>query len=112
MSANDNNVANIMKEAQKLQQRMQEAQNELTKLVVRGEAGGGLVKIDMNGRHDILEVDISNSLLNEDVEMIGDLVKAAGNDAVKKVEKASKEKISKLTSDINIPDFLKEADEE
>ncbi len=102
------NLGNLMKEAQKMQQRMQEAQEQLSKLIVEGESGGGMVKIKMNGRHDIVQVKIAPTLMEEDVEMIEDLVAAAGNDAVRKVEKASKEKISQLTAGLNIPtDFMK-----
>lgn len=105
------NLGNLMKEAQKMQQRMQEAQQQLSQLIVSGESGGGMVKIKMNGRHDVTEVKISTSLL-DDVEMLEDLVAAAVNDAVRKVEKASKEKISQLTAGLNIPtDFMKEDDE-
>ncbi|WP_019217723.1 YbaB/EbfC family nucleoid-associated protein [Legionella tunisiensis] len=107
------NLGNLMKEAQKMQQRMQEAQQQLSQLLVDGEAGGGMIKIKMNGRHDVTEVKINPSLMDEEVEMMEDLVAAAINDAVRKVEKASKEKISQLTAGLNIPtDFLKEEDKE
>lgn len=100
------NLGNLMKEAQKMQQRMQEAQKELSKLTVIGESGGGLVKVTMNGRHDVSEFKINPSLL-DDVEMLEDLAAAAVNDAVRKVEKASKEKISQLTAGLNLPtDFM------
>ncbi|MGQ3889777.1 YbaB/EbfC family nucleoid-associated protein [Legionella sp. CNM-1927-20] len=103
------NLANLMKEAQKMQQRMQEAQEQLTKLQVRGEAGSGMVVVEMNGRHDVLKVSIKPSLAEEDIELIEDLVAAAFNDAVRKVEKASKEKISQLTAGLNIPtDFMQD----
>ncbi|AHE66049.1 YbaB/EbfC family nucleoid-associated protein [Legionella oakridgensis] len=102
------NLSNLMKEAQKMQQRMQEAQQQLSQLIVHGEAGGGMVKIEMNGRHDVTKVKISPALMNEDIEMLEDLLAAAVNDAVRKVEKASKEKISQLTAGLNIPsDFMK-----
>jgi len=101
------NLSNLMKEAQKMQQRMQEAQQQLSELVVSGESGGGMVKIEMNGRHDVMKVKLKPSLLEEDVEMLEDLIAAAVNDAVRKVESASKEKISKLTAGLNIPnEFL------
>ena len=100
------NLNNLMKEAQKMQQRMQEAQQQLGQLIVSGEAGGGMVKIEMNGRHDITKVKINPSLLDDDVEMLEDLIAAAVNDAVRKVEKASKEKISQLTAGMNIPTDL------
>lgn len=107
------NLGNLMKEAQKMQQRMQEAQQQLSQLVVSGESGGGMVKIEMNGRHDITSVKINKTLMEEEVEMLEDLVAAAVNDAVRKVEKASKEKISQLTAGLNIPtDFLKDGQKE
>ena len=105
------NLGNLMKEAQKMQQRMQEAQEQLTQLVVEGKAGGKMVTISMNGRHDVLGLKINRALLDEDIEMLEDLVAAAVNDAVRQVEKASKDKISQLTAGLNIPtDFLKEGD--
>ena len=103
------NLGNLMKEAQKMQQRMQEAQQQLSQLIVKGVSGGGMVEIEMNGRHDVTKVKVSPTLMEEEVEMLEDLVAAAVNDAVRKVEKASKEKISQLTAGLNIPtDFLKE----
>jgi len=101
------NLGNLMKEAQKMQQRMQEAQEQLSKLIVTGEAGGGMVSVNMNGRHDVTQVKIKPTLLEEDVEMLEDLIAAAINDAVRKIEKVSKEKISQLTAGLNIPtDFM------
>jgi DNA-binding YbaB/EbfC family protein len=98
------NLGNLMKEAQKMQQRMQEAQQELSQLEVIGEAGG--VRVKMNGRHDVVEVKIKPVLLEEDVDMLEDLIAAAINDAVRKIEKASKEKITQLTAGLNIPTDL------
>ena len=107
------NLGNLMKEAQKMQQRMQEAQQQLSLLIVTGESGGGMVKIEMNGRHDVTKVKLNPSLMEEDVEMLEDLIAAAVNNAVDKVEKASKEKISQLTAGLNIPtDFLKDDSKE
>jgi nucleoid-associated protein EbfC len=100
------NLGNLMKEAQKMQQRMQEAQQELSNLVVSGESGSGMVTVKMNGRHDVTEVKIKQTLMDDDVEMLEGLVAAAFNDAVRKIEKASKEKISKLTAGLNIPTDL------
>ena len=107
------NLGNLMKEAQKMQQRMQEAQQQLTQLIVNGESGGGMVKVEMNGRHDVSKVKISPSLMEEEVEMLEDLTAAAFNDAVRKIEKASKEKISQLTAGLNIPtDFMKDKEDD
>lgn len=106
------NLGNLMKEAQKMQQRMQEAQQQLTELVVSGESGGGMVRVKMNGRHDVTEVKVNPSLMEEEIEMLEDLFAAAINDAVRKIEKASKDKIAKLTAGLNIPtDFMKGEDE-
>lgn len=103
------NLSNLMKEAQKMQERMQEAQQQLTQLVVDGAAGGGLVKIEMNGRHEVSKVVINPSLIDEDdIGQLEVLIASAINNAVSKVEKASKEKISQLTAGLNIPkDFMK-----
>lgn len=107
------NLGNLMKEAQKMQQRMQEAQQQLSKLIVTGESGGGMVKVEMNGRHGVTSVQIRPSLLEEDVEMLEDLIAAAFNNAVDKVENVSKEKISQLTAGLNIPtDFMKDGEKE
>ena len=107
------NLGNLMKEAQKMQKKMQDAQQQLTDMEVTGESGGGLVKVAMNGRHDVKQVKINPNMMDEDVEMIEDLVAAAVNDAVRKIEKASKEKIAQLTSGLNIPtDFSGEGDKE
>jgi DNA-binding YbaB/EbfC family protein len=104
------NLGNLMKEAQKMQQKMQEAQQQLTELVVMGESGGGMVRVKMNGRHDVTEVKLNPSLMDEDIEMLEDLCAAAINDAVRKIEKASKEKIASLTAGLNIPtDFMKDS---
>lgn len=100
------NLGNLMKEAQKMQQRMKDAQEELQKLEVIGEAGGRMVTIKMRGNHDVTEVKIKPGILEDDVEMLEGLVAAAVNDAVRKIEKASKEKISKLTAGLNIPTDL------
>lgn len=100
------NLSNIVKEAQKMQERMQKAQEELIQMTVTGEAGAGLVKINMNGRYDVKSVFINQNLMDEDKEMIEDLVAAAVNDAVRKVEKASKDKITDLTSDLKLPTDL------
>ena len=107
------NLGNLMKEAQKMQQRMQEAQQQLSQLIVNGKSGGGMVEVEMNGRHDVTKVKIGASLMEEDPEMLEDLLAAAFNDAVRKVEKASKEKISQLTAGLNIPtDFIKDDEKE
>ena len=97
------NLNNLMKEAQKMQKKMQDAQQQLTDMSVTGESGGGLVKVEMNGRHDVKKVTINPNMMDEDIEMLQDLVAAAVNDAVRKIESASKAKISQLTAGLNIP---------
>jgi len=101
-------IKKLMQQAQEMQEQMQKAQLELSELKVSGESGGGMVKIEMNGRHDVTKVKINPSLLedNDDQSMLEDLIAAAINDAVRKVEKASKEKIGQLTSGLNIPNDL------
>ena len=102
------NLGNLMKEAQKMQQRMQDAQQQLSELIVRGESGGSMVSLEMNGRHEVRTLQIKPAAMEEDAEFLSDLIIAAFNDAVRKIEKASKEKIAQLTSGLNIPtDFMK-----
>ena len=106
------NLGDLMKQAQQMQKRMQDAQQELSDLVVDGESGGGMVVIKMNGRHDAIKVKINHSLMDEDVEMLEDLVAAAINDAVHKIEKVSKAKIAQLTAGLNIPtDLMKDKED-
>lgn len=96
-------LGNIMKQAQAMQENMKKAQEELANIEVIGEAGGGLVKLTMNCRHDVKRVEIDQELMNDDKEVLEDLIAAAMNDAVRKVEETSKEKMSKLTGGMNIP---------
>lgn len=91
----------LKKEAEKMQSRLQETQDQLTKLRVTGKAGGGMITVEMNGRHDVTNVKINPALHDEDLKMMEELVAAAINDAVKQVEKISQEKISQLTSGLN-----------
>lgn len=100
-------MVNLMKQAQKVQEDMQKAQEELASAEVTGESGAGMVKIVMTGRHDVKHVDIDPSLMEEDKEMLEDLLAAAVNDAVRKVEANNKEKMSGLTSGMNLPDGFK-----
>jgi DNA-binding YbaB/EbfC family protein len=93
-------IANIMKQAQKMQADFKDAQDELAQMEIIGESGGGMVKIVMTGRHDVRHVDIDPSLMSEDKEMLEDLLAAAVNDAVRKVERTSQEKLSGLTGGI------------
>ena len=96
-------LANMLKQAQQMQQKMEDAKAELVSLQVRGEAGGGMVKINMTGRNDVVSVVIDDLLLSEDKAMLEDLIAAAMNDAVRKVEAARDEKMSAMTSGLNLP---------
>ena len=94
---------NLMKQAQKMQESMQKAQEELAEMEVMGEAGGGLVQIVMTGRHEARRVHIDDSLLGDDKDMLEDLVAAAINDAAHKIERTMQEKFSGLTSGMGLP---------
>ncbi len=96
-------INNLLKQAQKMQAQMQEAQQQLANMIVKGEAGGGLVWIEMTGRHDFKRIHIDPSLMKEEAEILEDLIAAAGNDAVRKIEKTSREKLQSLTSGIQLP---------
>lgn len=96
------NIAQLMQQAQKMQEQMKKAQEELGQLEVIGQAGGGLVAITMNGRHEVRRVSIDPEIA-DDREMIEDLVAAAINDAINKVQETSQEKMSGLTSGLNLP---------
>ena len=98
-------LGNIMKQAQAMQENMQKAQQELANLEVQGESGGGLVKLTMTCQHDVKKVQIDPELMGdvEDREVLEDLIAAAMNDAVRKVEKTSQEKMAGLTGGLDIP---------
>lgn len=100
-------LGGLMKQAQKMQEDMQKAQAELATMEVEGQAGGGMVKVTMNGRHEIRRVNIDDSLIGDDKDMLEDLIAAAVNDAVRKVEQQSTDKMSGLTSGMNLPAGMK-----
>lgn len=93
----------IMKQAQKMQEDLQKAQEEIAKTEVTGESGAGLVRVTMNGRHDVSNVDIDPSVLEEDREVLEDLLAAAVNDAVRRIEAYQKEKMSGMTAGMGMP---------
>jgi len=97
----------MLKQAQAMQESLQKAQEALGSLEVVGEAGAGMVQVTMNGRHDVRRVHIDRTLIGDDVEMLEDLVAAAVNDAVQKVESATRERFSGLTAGLNLPPGLK-----
>ena len=100
-------LGNLMKQAQKMQEDMQKAQEELKSLEVVGQAGGELVKVVMTGKHEVRKVEINDSLLKDDKDMLEDLIAAAMNDASNKIEKLTKEQMSGLTSGLNLPAGMK-----
>ena len=97
------NLNDIMQQAQKLQGDLQQAQANLTKLEIDGEAGAGLVKVTMTGKYDVKKITIDPSLLEEDVEMLEDVLAAAMNDCVRKVETAVKENMGNLPNMPTMP---------
>ena len=100
-------LGNLMKQAQKMQENMQKAQEELANMEVTGQAGGGLVSVVMTGRHDVRRVSIDQSLMEEDKEMLEDLLAAAVNDAVRQVETTTQEKMASMTAGMPMPPGMK-----
>ena len=100
-------MGNLMKQAQEMQEKMQRAQEEAAKAEVQGEAGAGMIKVTMNGRHDVSKVDIDPSIMEEDKELLEDLLAAAVNDAVRKVETASKAQMEEATAGLDLPPGFK-----
>jgi len=96
-------LGNIMKQAQAMQENMQKAQEELASTEVVGQSGAGMVEIVMTCRHDVRKVTIDPALMQDDREVLEDLIAAALNDAVRKVEKTTEDKMGGLTSGMNIP---------
>ena len=87
-------MGNLMKQAQQMQANMEKAQQELANVEVTGQAGGGMVKVTMTGKHDVKRVTIEDALFEDDKEMLEDLLAAAVNDAVRQVEKTSQDRMS------------------
>jgi len=100
-------IGNLMKQAQKMQADLQKAQEQLALEEITGETGGGMVKITMNGKHEVRRVEIDESLVGDDKEMLEDLVAAAINDAVHRVADKTQESMSGLTSGMGLPPGLK-----
>lgn len=100
-------LGNLMKQAQAMQDNLRKAQEELAAVEVVGNAGGGMVSVCMTCRYDVRRVTIDPSLLQDDKEVLEDLVAAAVNDAVRKVEKTTQEKMSGLTAGLGLPGGLK-----
>lgn len=96
-------LGNLMKQAQAMQDNLRKAQEELAGIEVTGSAGGGLVNVTMTCRHDVRRIEIDDSLMSDDKEVLEDLLAAAVNDAVRKAEKTAQEKMAGLTAGFNIP---------
>ena len=101
------NIGNMMKQAQQLQANVQRAQAEIAQLEVTGEAGGGMAKVTMTGKHEVRRVTIEDSVLRDDKEMLEDLIAAALNDANRKVEQTVQQKLSTVTGGLGLPPGLK-----
>lgn len=100
-------MGNIMKQAQAMQEKMQKMQAEVAAMEVTGEAGAGLVKVTMLGNHNVRRVSIDDSLMQDDKDMLEDLIAAAINDAVRRVDEASKEKMATVTGGMQLPPGMK-----
>jgi DNA-binding YbaB/EbfC family protein len=96
-------ISDLMQQAQKMQADMQKAQEELAGAEVTGESGAGLVSVVMTGRHDVKRVSIDDAVFTEDKEVLEDLLAAAVNDAVRKVESHNRDAMSGLASGLNLP---------
>ncbi len=102
-----NGLAGLMKQAQQMQENMQKAQEQLATIEVEGQSGAGLVKVVMTCKHDVRRVSIDPSLLADDKDMLEDLIAAAMNDAVRRVETTVQEKMSGFASGLNLPPGMK-----
>ena len=100
-------MGNLMKQAQKMQDEMKRAQDEVANLEVTGEAGGGMVRVTMTGRHEARRVEIDRQLFADDPEMTEDLVVAAINDAVNKIASATQDRMSDVTAGLKLPPGMK-----
>lgn len=100
-------LGGLMKQAQQMQARMEKMKEEIARTEVAGESGAGLVKITMLGNHNVRRVELDPSLLSEDKEMLEDLLAAAVNDAVRKVEQLSGDKMGSLTAGLPLPPGFK-----
>ena len=101
------NIGNMMKQAQAMQANMQKVQAEIANIEVSGESGGGMVKVIMTGKHEVKRVQIEPAVVSEDREMLEDLIAAATNDAVHKVEARTQEKMASLTAGLQLPPGMK-----
>ena len=101
------NLGNLMKQAQQMQENMKAMQEQLATMEVEGQSGAGMVKVVMTCRYDVKRINIENSLIGEDKEMLEDLIAAAVNDAVRRVEATTQEKMASLTGGMGLPPGIK-----
>ena len=102
-----NQLAGLMKQAQTMQDNMKKMQEQLATVEVEGQSGAGMVKVVMTCRHDVKRVVIDDSLLKDDKEMLEDLIAAAVNDAVRRVEATTQEKMAGMTAGLPLPPGFK-----
>ncbi|HET7612123.1 MAG TPA: YbaB/EbfC family nucleoid-associated protein [Rhodanobacteraceae bacterium] len=100
-------LGQLMQQAQRMQEELKRAQEEIAKLEVTGSAGGGMVEVTMTGRHEVRRVHIDRKMMADDPEMAEDMLAAAVNDAVNKVAEASQQKLGGLSSGMNLPPGFK-----
>jgi len=100
-------LSNILKQAQKMQEELQKAQEKLAREEVTGESGGGMVKVTMNGKHEVRRIELDPSLMEDDKEMLEDLVAAAVNATVQRVGEKTQENMADLTSGLQLPPGMK-----
>ena len=100
-------IGQLMKQAQQMQENMQKAQDEMANLTVSGESGAGMVKITMTCKHEVRALEIDDSLVGDDKEMLEDLIVAAFNDAVRRVEKTVQEKFAGMAAGLTLPPGMK-----
>jgi len=100
-------IGQLMKQAQQMQANMKKAQEEMASIVVTGESGAGMVRVMMNCQHKVQKVEIDDSMIGDDKEMLEDLTVAAINDAVRKVEQTVQEKFSGMAAGLNLPPGMK-----
>jgi DNA-binding YbaB/EbfC family protein len=100
-------LSDIMKQAKQMQEQFQSAQEELAAITVQGESGAGLVRVSMNGAHDVVNVQLDESIMDEEKEVVEDLLAAAVNDAVQKIEERNRDTLGGMASGFKMPEGFK-----
>ncbi len=96
-------IGNLMKQAQQLQERLAQVQDDVARRTVEAAAGGGMVKVVVNGKHEVLSIAIDPAVLKEDVELLQDLVLAAVNEGLRSAQRMVAEEMTKVTGGLKIP---------